>query len=249
VEAALPPPVEVAPEPVAEPAPEPVPAESGVVLLGKFDRTTIAFFERVFEGGKPPTILQHCIFGGALACTLDRTGADSAALKKHLDAQSQVLHRIALHEKLGKKEPIAEYAGSLLADLDALTPTPIVPPSASGTKDALALFSELSEPTRGVLARLSEERARWDFVKARQLTLALQAQGIADERVDASAREHIEGVLRAYAQASVTTLQKLFVRIRIDRTTGLLFQTEPSMDAAAKAVIAALKRAFATIEA
>ena len=243
--AAEPEPVAVEPEPAAvepEPVEEiPVPAASGVVLYGRFDRATLAFFERVFSSSKAPTILQHCILGGALACELSPGGDDAAGLKRHLDAQSQVLHRIVLHEKLGKKEPISEYAGELLADLDSLQPGPISAPPQN--KDDLVLVNELSEPTRTVLERIGQERARWDFVKARQLTLALQAQSVAGD-VDPNVRSQIEHAMRNYAQVSVTALQKLFVRIRIDRTTGLLFQTDPALDASANAVIAAFKLAL-----
>lgn len=254
-------PAQAEPEPAAEPAvalpPEPeaaapaavpaAPPREAVVLYGRFDRATVAFFERIFEGTKPPTILQHCIFGGALACAQNAVAADPASLKRHLDAQSQVLHRIVLHEKLGKKEPIAEYAGELLAELDRLAPEPVLPPAASPPKDAIVLSTELSEPTRVVVARIAQERERWDFVRARQLTLALQAQGVADPRVAEDVRPLVEAALRSYAQGSVTVLQKLFVRIRIDRTTGLLFQTDAALDAAAKAVVAALKRALGSL--
>jgi uncharacterized repeat protein (TIGR01451 family) len=253
---AAPPPREpaAAPEPPTPepPAPEPpaasqpgdaAPVREAVVLYGSFDRPTIAFFERILEGSKPPGVLQHCIFGGALACTLDAGLHDTGDLKRHLDAQSGILHRIVLHEKLGKKEPIAEYAGELNAALERLKPLPVEPAPQAGSKDRLVLVSELSAPTLAVLTRISEERARWDFVKARQLTLALQAQSVAGNVGDA-AREQLEVALRAYAQASVTVLQKLFVRIRIDRTTALLFANEPALDAAAKAVIAALKAAL-----
>lgn len=214
----------------------------GVVLYGSFDRATVAFFERIFLGTKPPGILQHCIFGGALACTLDAQGNDQADLKRHLDGQSNILHRIVLHEKLGKKEPISEYAGQLLAELGRLVPVPIVTPG-WGQKGTLTLVSELSDPTRVVIAKLAGELDRWDFVKARQLTLALQARTAAGN-LEQSVRLQLEGALQAYAQASVTALQRLFVRIRIDRTTGLLFQNEPALDAAAKAAIAALAAAL-----
>lgn len=237
--------VETVPAQPVAPAQEAAALREGIVLFGRFDRATIAFFERTFESAKPPTILQHCIFSGALACGTDVTGSDAWTLKRHLDAQSSVLHRIVLHEKLGKREPIADYAGELLASLDELTPVPIEPDRApAASKDALILSTELSEPTRQVLQRISEERARWDFVKARQLTLGLQAQTIVGDRVDPLVREQLEAALQAYAQASVTMLQKLFVRIRIDRTTGLLFQTEPSLDVAAKTVIAGFKTAL-----
>lgn len=260
VEQAPEPEPEVVPEPEPEVVPEPEPdlvpkpeveavpkslrpQPEAIVLYGRFDRATIAFFERVFIGTKTPTILQHCILGGALACSADLDGSDSASLKKHLDAQAQVLHRIALHEKLGKKEPISEYSGELLARLDRLRKTSPTPPK-NESSDALLLSSELSEPTAAVLVRIAADPVRWDFVKARQLTLALQADSVASANVDEALREEIASALRFYAQASVQVLQKLFVRMRIDRTTGILLQTDAALDAAARDLIAAFKRAL-----
>jgi hypothetical protein len=114
----------------------------------------------------------------------------------------------------------------------------------AGSRDALVLCSELPDATRQVVQRIADERGRWDFVKARQLTLALQAQSVATPGIDADVLERVEASLRAYAQASVTVLQKLFVRIRIDRTTGLLFASDPSLDVVAKNVVASLKAAL-----
>jgi hypothetical protein len=98
------------------------------------------------------------------------------------------------------------------------------------------------EPNLVVIHKIAEERERWDFVKARQLTLALQAQSVvlANESRAAS----IDNALRHYAQSSVTVLQKLFVRLRIDRTTGVLFQNEPALDAAARTLLAACAAAL-----
>jgi hypothetical protein len=231
--------VELEPEAVAKPE---RPQREAIVLYGRFDRATIAFFERFFLGTKTPTILQHCILGGALACSTDLDGTDSASLKKHLDGQAQVLHRIALHEKLGKKEPLAEYSGELLARLDRLHKT--VPAKLDERGDVLLLSTELSEPTAAVLVRIADDTARWDFVKARQLTLALQADSVASAGVDEALRDEIASALRVYAQASVQALQRLFVRMRVDRTTGILLQTDSALDAAARALVAAFKRAL-----
>ena len=223
-------------------APVPETPREAVVRYGKFDRTTLVFFERTFLGSKPPTILQHCIFANALACATDADGSDRAGLKRHLDAQSQVLHRIALHERLGKKEPIAEYAGDLLADIENLVPEAVAAPALSQNSEFVPLMAELGAPTVVVVSRIAQERDRWDFVKARQLTLALQAQrAFVGDQAKAAA---IENALRLYAQASMTTLQKLFVRIRVDRTTGLLFAQEPALDAAARGVVAAFSAAI-----
>jgi uncharacterized repeat protein (TIGR01451 family) len=229
-------------EPAIEPIAESPPAREAIVLYGRFDRATIAFFERVFLGTKTPTILQHCILAGALACSTGPDGNDSADLKKHLDAQAQVLHRIALHEKLGKKEPISEYGGELLALPGQLRKTTLSTSSAPG--DALLLSTELSDPTAAVLLRIAEDPARWDFVKARQLTLALQADSVAKAGLDPALRDDIRSALRGYAQASVQVLQKLFVRMRIDRTTGILLQTDSTLDASARALIGTFKRAL-----
>ena len=241
-EAAAEPLPELVPEPEPEP-PAPVPAREAVVLYAKFDRATVAFFERTFNGSKAPTILSHCIFASALACSSDENGADTLALRKHLDAQSQVLHRIQLHERLGKKEPITEYAGSLLADLNKLTAAEIKP--ATAAKDTLLLETELAEPTLAVLAKIREDRDRWDFVKARQLTLALQAQRLSRFRPERPVERRTRKRASHYAQTAMTTLQKLFVRLRIDRTTGVLFQTDPQLDVAARGLVSAFKNALA----
>ena len=226
---------------IPEPEPEPQPPRQAVVLYGSLERPTLAFFERVFNGSKDPTILQHCIFASALACAVDADGNDNVGLRAHLAAQSQILHRVSLHEKLGKKEPIGEYSGQLLAQLDSIAPAPVRPVAASNA-DRLVLANELHEPALVVVRKIAEEHARWDFIKARQLTLALQAQrAVHDDDARAAA---IDNALRAYAQHAMTVLQKLFVRLRLDKTTGVLFQTDPSLDNAARALLAACAAAM-----
>jgi hypothetical protein len=95
-----------------------------------------------------------------------------------------------------------------------------------------------------VLLRIAEDPSRWDFVRARQLTLALQADSVAGSGLDTGLRDEIASALRVYAQAAVQVLQRLFVRMRMDRTTGILLQTDASVDAAARTLIAAFKRAL-----
>jgi uncharacterized repeat protein (TIGR01451 family) len=229
------------PQIIPEPAPEPQPSREAVVLYGRLERPTLAFFERVFNGSKEPTILQHCIFASALACAVDADGHDNVRLRAHLAAQSQILHRVSLHEKLGKKEPISEYAGELLAAIDTIAPAPLRPVKPSNAEH-LVLANELHEPALAVVRKIADERARWDFIKARQLTLALQAQRVVHN--DDARAAAIDNALRAYAQHAMTVLQKLFVRLRLDRTTGVLFQTDPSLDNAARALLAACAAAM-----
>lgn len=231
--------------PDVEPAAQAAAVREAVVLYGRLDRPSIAYFERIFTGSKPPTLLNHFILGGALACTRDTAGGDVAGLKAHMDAQGQLLQRIVLHEKIGKKDPIAEYAGKMLAQIDQFAPAPVSDFLAPEDSNAVALRVELETPTLTVLKKMQDDGARWDFTKARQLTLALQARSIAAnapyDRVDAA-----DNALRAYAQIAGTQLQRFFVRMRIDRTTGLLFAHDDTLDAAARSLIAALTALFAS---
>ena len=232
-------------EPAAQaPAPAPPPVREAVVLYGRLDRPSIAYFQRIFTAAKPPTLLNHFILGGALACTRGLDGADVAGLKSHMDAQGQLLQRIVLHEKIGKKEPIVEYAGKMLARVDQFVPAPPVALLPSEDPNTVLLEVAMEAPTLALLRKMQDESARWDFTKARQLTLALQARRIAanapEDRIEAA-----ENALRAYAQTAATQLQRFFVRMRIDRTTGLLFAHDETLDAAAQSLVAALTNLFA----
>jgi hypothetical protein len=234
----------IPPPPEQPPDVEPVAAQrEAVVLYGRLDRPSIAYFDRIFNGSKPPTLLNHFILGGALACTRNVAGDDVAGLKQHLDAQGQFLQRIVLHEKMGKKEPISEYAGTMLARVDELAPAPVPPAEPLEDPATLLIEVELESPTLGLLSKMQADRARWDFTKARQLTLALQARSIVSSapqnRVEAA-----ENALRAYAQTAATQLQRFFVRMRIDRTTGLLSANDDTLDLAARNLIAALTALF-----
>ncbi len=107
----------------------------------------------------------------------------------------------------------------------------------------LVLQAELEPPTLSLLRQMQEDAARWDFAKARQLTLALQGRrvgaGVSADRVAAA-----DAALRVYSQAASTQLQRFFVRMRIDRTTGLLFVRDETLDSAARVLVNALVELF-----
>jgi hypothetical protein len=71
--------------------------------------------------------------------------------------------------------------------------------------------------------------------------LGFRSGATADPRVVEDARD----ALARYAQSAQTHLQRFFVRMRIDRTTGVLFQPEATLDDAARSVLRALGRIFA----
>ncbi len=223
--------------------PERAAAREAVVLYGRLDRPSIAYFDQLFRGSKAPTLLHHCMLSGALACTRDAAGTDAAGFTAHMDRQSQLLQRIMLHERIGKADSIADYAGEMLAQVDRCTPQPVPPLRAPDDPNAVALEAELEAPTLAVLRRIQADAARWDFTTARQFTLALQARRIAanapEERVAAAER-----ALRNYSQTAATQLQRFFVKMRLDRTTGLLFTRDETLDAAARALVGALVDLF-----
>lgn len=238
------------PEPPSQPpdiepaAIEIAPVREAVMLYGRIDRPSVAYFERIFNGSKAPTLLNHFILGGALACTRSIEGTDVAGLKAHMDAQGQLLQRVVLHEKIGKKEPIAEYAGKMLARVDQFVPTPVQELTPDEDRNVLLFEVELEAPTLTLLRKMQEDGARWDFTKARQLTLALQARQLT-ANASADKIEAAENALRGYAQTAATQLQRFFVRMRIDRTTGLLFARDETLDTAARTLVSALTALFA----
>lgn len=236
---------EPAQETVEPAAPIAAPREA-IALTGIFDRPSLSYFERVFTGSKPPTLLNHFIFAGALACNRSfETGEELGGLKAHMDAQSQLLHRITLHEKLGKKEPIGEYAGTLRFDGSTLAPELVtVPPSASDA-ERLVLACELDEAGAAQIRKIASAGARWDFVAARQLTQLLQARSVVAGVPEADA---VNDALAAYALAAATHLHRFFVRIRLDRTTGALFAAEPSLDEAARSALRAMRALFEALD-
>jgi|GEM_PF-839277 len=236
------------PEPPQQP-PDIEPAaqlRQAVVLYGRIDRPSVAYFERIFLGPKPPALLNHFILGGALACTRSLSGDDDAGLKAHVDAQGHLLQRVVLHEKIGKTEPIAGYAGTMLGRIDRLMPAPVAIPEAPHDRNSILLETELDAPTLALLARMQDDVARWDFTKARQFTLALQARRIIAD-APAEKIEAAQTALRAYTQTAAVQLQRFFVRMRIDRTTGLLFAHDEALDAAARTLIHALTRLFSSL--
>ncbi len=230
-------PVQPEEPPVIEPA-----ARTGVVLYGHIDRPSVTYFDRIFNGAKAPTLLSHFVLGGALACTQDAGGGDPAQLEQHMQAQRQLLQRAALHEKLGKKEPIGQYTGTMLAAFDRLQPQDVHPPTAND-RNVILFENELTPPALAVVRRMQDDAARWDFTKARQVTLALQAQRVIAQAPD-DALEAAGAALRGYAQTAATQLQRFFVRMRLDRTTGLLFTSDETLDASARRLIASLKALF-----
>jgi hypothetical protein len=215
-----------------------------VLLLRELDPATIAYFERTLGGSKPATILDHALFANALATWQPYPGDDDRlGLRRFLDEQGRILQRLSLLGRLGKRDPIAAHAGTPPSELAALQPWEIgtIEDRPRG-RDRLLLASELGEAEAEAVRRLIAEPARWEFAKARQLTALFQPRAVATA-LAADLASELTAALHAYAHASSTAFQRLFVRLRLDRTTGPLLQNDAEADLAARRLLALLRRA------
>ncbi len=237
------------PEPEPEPEPEPVQiaaqvmTRATILLTTTIDRASLAFFERVFNGSSAPSLLDHLTFASQLACVTQQPVAagDDVEIRKHQEAQAQLLARIALHERLKKRDALTAYAGTRLCTFETLRERPL--PSdfrlAAPTSTCI-LALEPSNVGLATLVRLGQQNSPWDFLRARQLTHALGAATVLNEGIPPTQRSLAEQAFRGYSQASANALQRLFVRQRIERSTAVLLTNDPSLDAAARQIIAVL---------
>lgn len=245
----MPPPSPHVPATIAPPVPAPPPpvetTRMALMLCVRIDRASIAYFERTLAGSKAPTLLAHAMLSGALACR-DRLpeGDDPAGLRDQLADQAQLLQRLMLHAKLGRKDPISEYAGPLTARLSELEPAALDPAFvAPRVPGAITLGVELTPAASATLAALTHDSAQWSFLRGRQLVHTLAARRLLSE-ADSRVTHALEAALGDYARLTETLLQRLFVRLRVDRSTAALFQTDPNLDGAAQRLIALLGAAF-----
>ena len=237
--------------PVLEPAPvlkpEPILAlvttRETMLLTTTIDRASLAFFERVFNGSAEPTLLDHLTFASQLACVTQQplNSGDDGQIRKHQEAQAQLLARIALHERLKKRDSLSAYAGTLACSFEQLRARSLPSDFRLAAPASTCLLAlEPSNVGLATLIRLSEPGAPWDFLRARQLTHALGATTVLNEGIPATQHALAEQAFRGYSQASANALQRLFVRQRIERSTAVLLSNDKSLDAAARQVIAVL---------
>ena len=82
----------------------------------------------------------------------DWAEATSPGSKRIWTHRRRSLQRVVLHEKLGKKEPVAEYAGTMLARVDQFKPAPVAQ-SACRISERTAARSRTRSADAGGLTR------------------------------------------------------------------------------------------------
>lgn len=212
-------------------------ARATVTLYRELDRATRAYFDRAFGPNATPALLQHCLFGCALACALDADGRDAGKLKLQLDLQAQALHRLALAARAngGVRPDSARF----LVDLDGLRTQSPHEAAMATDGDTLVLTTRLSEAALELGSRLGEQKERCDFLRAWQFALALQAQALHSPRAPSRALQ-VQHALQRYARVTSEALERSAMLARLEDATALLRRSEPELDDAARVLLAGL---------
>jgi hypothetical protein len=246
---AIPEPVAL-PEPPAEPAPEPAPEPRGpwlaaggsFVLEVTLDRTRLTSLRALFTG-KPLGMIAHYLVLNALATRrpLDGTG-DNAAVAAFLDQQERLLSRALITTRLGKSVVPESVAAELppfppeLPDRDGQVESTIAP---GGAITLVRAFrpSEVEFITRA----LTNESAH-PFLRAAQFFVGLAPRDAALD--DPAARESVAAALVAYATQAAASISRIFLRAKLSRSVALFRDSDPELDAAGSAALAALDAAL-----
>jgi hypothetical protein len=242
---AIPEPVAL-PEPPAEPAPEPrgpwLAAGGSFVLEVTLDRTRLTSLRALFTG-KPLGMIAHYLVLNALATRrpLDGTG-DNAAVAAFLDQQERLLSRALITTRLGKSVVPESVAAELppfppeLPDRDGQVESTIAP---GGAITLVRAFrpSEVEFITRA----LTNESAH-PFLRAAQFFVGLAPRDAALD--DPAARESVAAALVAYATQAAASISRIFLRAKLSRSVALFRDSDPELDAAGSAALAALDAAL-----
>lgn len=226
---AIPDPV-VASDSAAVPQPEPAAIRALFCPLESVSLELIKkLFDNEFAGALPHYALQN-----ALACAITSNGR-RIGLREHLAAQNGMLSRALLMRKLGKAISVSEFARGELT-FPALREAVAQP----GTERPSLLFTELTDAEIEFCERAEEKDALSNFVRLRQLAVTLQARRVRCD--DDVRRKTIESLLDQYAQAARTTINRIFVRSKLDRNFDVFSAPDGASTAIARGLIAELEQ-------
>lgn len=203
----------------------------------------IGFVERLLDASLG--LLPHFVFTNLLAVATTGDGSDPLGLAAFVDREAALLGRLKVAARLGKPLALEETAGSppaLDADPSSLR---FVDPPVRRIAGA-ALLATTVDAQRLLDARNAYDRpiARW--LALRLVTLTFCAQGLADGGNGSSAA--IKTVLSAYATQARLAFVAFGTRMKLDRRLDPTRAATTQLDAAARAVIEALRGAITTTE-
>ena len=196
----------------------------------------LSFVERLLEA--PLGLLPHFVFTNLLAVATAGDGSDPLGLAAFIDREAALLGRLKVAARLGKPLPLEETAGSPPAlEIDQAN-LRFVDPQSTRISGA-ALLSAPLDAQRLTDARNAYDRpvARW--LALRLVTLTFCAQSLADDTVPAAAA--VKSALNAYALQARLAFVAFGTRMKLDRRLDPTRAATTQLDAAARAVIEAIR--------
>ncbi len=199
----------------------------------------LSFVERLLEA--PLGLLPHFVFSNLLAVATAGDGSDPLGLAAFVDREAALLGRLKVAARLGKPLQLEENASSPPAlDVEHAAVRFVNPPSHN--YPGAALLGATVDAQRITDARNAYDRpvARW--LAMRLVTLAFCAHGLADESHPAAAS--IKSALISYTTQARLAFVAFGTRMKLDRRLDPTKAATTQLDAAAKAVIQALRAAI-----
>ena len=220
-----------APEPQTPPALEP-PAQPR--LFCTIDGASLRLIKKLFESSSFGQ-LPHYSLQNSLACVVADGGKD-LGLQAHFSAQNAMLGRALLMRRLGKTVNAGEfsrgtYGFEKLKDVLA-APEERTKPS--------QLYLDLTQADVDFCAPVADLDALPGFIRLRQLAVALQCRNLAHE--DDVVQRNIERLLQAYATAARNSINRTFVRSKLDRNFDVFGAVDAATDDLARELITELEK-------
>ena len=228
--------------PVAPVVHEP-PAPPRAMLYRTLRPGDLSFVERLLEA--PLGLLPHFVLSNLLAVATAGDGSDPLGLAAFVDREAALLGRLKVAARLGKPLGLEENASSPPAlDVEHAAVRFVNPPSYN--IPGAALLAASVDAQRITDARNAYDRpiARW--LALRLVTLSFCAQGLADDTHPAAAS--IKSALTAYTTQARLAFVAFGTRMKLDRRLDPTKAATSQLDAAATAVIQALRAAITQSE-
>jgi len=224
--------------PIAPMIEEP-PAPPRTMLYRTLRPGDMNFVERLLDSSLG--LLPHFVFSNLLAAATAGDGSDPLGLAAFVDREAALLGRLKVAARLGKPLGLEETSSTPPALGVEHADIRFVNPPARNIPGA-GLLGATVDAQRITDARNAYDRpvARW--LALRLVTLAFCAQGLADETHPASAS--IKSALTSYTTQARLAFVAFGTRMKLDRRLDPTKAATTQLDAAAKAVIQALRAAI-----
>jgi len=227
----------------AAPVPPAAAAPPAAALYRTVRPGDLSLVERLLESSLG--LLPHFVLVNLLAAATTGDGGDPFGVAAFVDREAALLGRLKVAARLGKPLSLDEHSGSPPAlDLDPASVRFANPPAA--TIAGAALLRLNIDAQRLAEARNAYDRpiARW--LALRLVMLAFCVQGLADESHPQAAA--LKNALATYATQTRLALVAFGTRMKLDRRLDPTRATTGQLDAAARAVIDALRTVIAGSE-